>query len=573
MVSAEKISRPITIAGGVRLLVFSALALWLCYALARTLVFAVGAWGLLAGLTDAVLAFRMGEALVVLALAAHLLLPSPVAAAAAAPRAARWKVFTPPARWIILAGALLCGLAYLGLDGRIRWSLQAAVAAALGLLAALLVGSRCRAARRAAGFGLALLLLLHLAGLAAGFLFYGYTTIPYPAAYPPRAGDRDERWRQDVRYLGSELARMHRNAYHTISEAQYWDAVRSLEERVPALSDGQIAVEMMRLVASVGDAHTEFSSQGKVPLRGLPIDLRWYADGLYVRGVSPDYPEAVGRRVLKIGPLEAEQAYQAALPYISHENDAWARVKSSFVLNLTDLLAQIGAAKENRPVTFTLEGADGQPFTLDVTPFEPGQTANFLSAVEQRPFYNSRPGEPFWFVYRPETRTLYFRYAACIDLLNFRRTAAEMWKVAEEQPVERLIIDLRGNSGGNTFQLERFWFPGLKEHPELDDPERLFVLIDRVTFSSASDNAVFLRQHTRATLAGEMAGGMPNGYGEVRSFSLPNSRTQVSYSTQYYQEAGDMALLVPDLTIPVSGPEAFTGQDPVLQSIVPEEEW
>lgn len=554
-----------TIAGGVRLLLFSALALWLGYNLARTLVFAVQSWGPLAGLTDAVFLFRLGEALVILALAAYLLVPA---------GAAGRGILHPPARWIVLAGALLSGVSFLGLDGRIRWALLAVIVAALGLLAALLVGSSRLAARRAAGFGLALLVLLHLAGLAAGFFFHGYTIVPYPAAPPPAAGDRDERWRQDVRYMGSELARMHRNVYHTISAGEYWDAVRSLEERVPLLSDGQIAVEMMRFVASIGDAHTEFNTQGNVPLRGLPIDLRWYGGGLYVRGISPDYPEAVGRRVLKIGPLEAEQVYQAALPYISHENDAWARVKSPYVLNLTDLLVKIGAAEENRPVLFTFEDANGQPFSMEIAPFEPGQTANFLSAVEQRPFYNSRPNQPFWYEYRPATRTLYFRYAACVEPLAFRQVAGEMWQVADKQPVERLIIDLRGNSGGNTFQLERFWFPGLKEHPELDDPQRLFVLIDRVTFSSASDNAVFLRQHTRATLAGEPAGGQPNGYGEVRSFSLPNSRTSVSYSTRYFQSAGEgVTSLVPDLLIPVSRPEAFAGQDPVLQAIAPGEEW
>jgi hypothetical protein len=377
-----------------------------------------------------------------------------------------------------------------------------------------------------------------------------------------------------VRYLASELARLHMNVYHTRSQQEYWEEVARLEAVADDLSSEELTLEMMRFVAAVGDGHTSFRIDSQAGLHALPVDFAWYGDDLHVRGISPDYPQAVGARVLMIGSLTAEQAYQAVLPYISHENDSWARVQSRGYLNLVELLAAVGVVDQAGPVTLRLETLDQEVLTVEVAPLEPGETVDYLSAEEAAPFYLSRPEEPFWYEYRESSGTLYFRYAACIDMTGFRRVAGEFWKLAEESRVERLIIDLRGNGGGNTLQFDRFFAPRLAEHPELNDPQRLFVLIDRRTFSSASDHAADLSVNTAATLVGEPTGGKPNSYGEVRSFRLPNSRWRVYYSTKYFQAMEiDPPSIEPDVLIYAPAAAVYAGQDPVLEYAAPEEEW
>jgi hypothetical protein len=453
------------------------------------------------------------------------------------------------------------------MNGRVMWAPLALVVAALGVLPWLL-------SRRAGCFGLGLLVFVYLIGYGAAFILHGYAVAPYPLPYPRPAATRDARWQQDVRYLGSELARLHVNAFHTTPEETYRAEIDRLEAAVPELSDAQLAVEMMRMTAMVGDAHTRFSADGRIPLDTLPVDLRWYSDGLYVRGISPLYPSGLGARVVKIGALSAEEAYQAVLPFIPHENDAWARLQGQNYLNLREVLAAIGASPGPGPVMFTLERTPGQAFTLEIAPLEPGETVDYLSAVEHPAFYQSRPDEYFWFDYREDTRSLYFRYAACVDVLGFRTLMQDLWKVVDEQPVERLIVDLRANGGGNSFQFERYFMPGLAAHPQLDHPDKLFVLIDRGTFSSASDNAVYLRLHSQARFVGEPTGGKPNSYGEVRQFRLPNSRASVSYSTNYFQLMEiDPDSLEPDVYVPVPAEAAFSGQDPLLEMLIPMEDW
>ena len=559
-VDVRKISRVWTWLGWALLL---ALALWYAIDVVRTMVYAMQSWGLLRGLSDALFAYRMGEALIVLPLSAYLM------------AAGRNAAFLHRGRWVIWAGALLAGISFLGLSGRIGWAPLAPVTAGIGALTPWLGGQNKGRIRRALGWlMLGLLVLIHLASYAAGFLFHGYALLPYPSSHPRPAVTRNERWQQDVRFLGEELARLHMKPYHSISEITYWEQIEQLENAIPDLSDTQLLVEMMRIVASVGDAHTRFSAWDTGLLHGLPMDLRWYSDGLYVRGVGQAYPEALGKRVLKIGSLEVEEVYARLLPLISYENEPWARLNSSNLLNIYEVVEAIGAVDDSRAVTLTLQDEAGEHFSIEIVPLDTGQSVDFLNAEDDPAYYKGKPELPFWFDYREASQTLYFRYSACVDPAGFRRTMQEMWTLVEQQPVERLVVDLRGNGGGNSLQFDRYFMTGLKKHPQLDDPQRLFALIDRGTFSSASDNAARLRIDSRATFVGEPTGGSPNSYGEVRRFRLPNSGAQVSYSTKYFTNMDtDITSIEPDLQVPVPAAAVFSGQDPVLEQLIPQESW
>ena len=539
------------------------LAIWFCIDLLRTLLFAVRSWGWLSGISDAVFIYRLGEALIALPLGAYLL------AAGLRPDLLR------RARWLIWAGALLTGLSFLGLQGRIGWAVLALVLASLGLLAPWLARLlKPRLGRGAGWSALGLLVLLHLAGYTGGFLFHGYALAPYPSAPPRPALTRDARWQQDVRFMGEELARLHKNPYHTLAEQDYWAAFQRLEAQVPHLSDAEIVVEMMRLAASVGDAHTGLSAWNTGLLHGVPIDLRWYSDGLFVRGVGEAYPAALAKRVLQIGPLSAKEAYARLLPYISHENHSWALLQSSNLFNIYEVLQTVGAVDQVEDVALTLQDASGAEQVIEIAPLEQGQRVQFLNAEDPPAYYKSKPEQPFWFEYLDASQTLYFRYAACQDMLNFRSLMTELWDAVDEYQPERLLVDLRSNGGGNSLQFEWFFMPGLKKHPYLDDPARLYVLIDRGTFSSASDNAAHLRLNTRATFVGEPTGGRPNAYGEVRRFRLPNSGAQVLYSTKYFQiMEGDPPTIQPDVHVQPPAGAVFSARDPVLELVLPEEIW
>jgi len=56
-------------------------------------------------------------------------------------------------------------------------------------------------------------------------------------------------WRQDLHFFAEQAPRVHKNLYHAITRQEFDDAVKSLDERISALSRNQIITGIMRIVA------------------------------------------------------------------------------------------------------------------------------------------------------------------------------------------------------------------------------------------------------------------------------------------------------------------------------------
>jgi C-terminal processing protease CtpA/Prc len=138
--------------------------------------------------------------------------------------------------------------------------------------------------------------------------------------------------------------------------------------------------------------------------------------------------------------------------------------------------------------------------------------------------------------------------------------------VLDTGSVDRLVIDLRDNTGGNAGILNPF-IESIRSRSWLNQTGRLFVLINRGTASSGVDNAITLQSRTRPILVGEPTGGKPNSFGEVRSFTLPYSGLTVNYSTRFFRlVAGDPPALAPNVFVEYPWSAYQAGCDPVLES-------
>jgi C-terminal processing protease CtpA/Prc len=125
---------------------------------------------------------------------------------------------------------------------------------------------------------------------------------------------------------------------------------------------------------------------------------------------------------------------------------------------------------------------------------------------------------------------------------------------------QRLVVDLRYNSGGNSAILGPF-IERIKQS-YLNSKGKLFVLIGKQTFSSALMNAVELKRGTSATLLGETTSGSVNHYGEVRGFRLPHTKIVIGYSTRYWENwKGHDGPLIPDVSITYSVKNYSNGVD------------
>ena len=128
------------------------------------------------------------------------------------------------------------------------------------------------------------------------------------------------------------------------------------------------------------------------------------------------------------------------------------------------------------------------------------------------PYYRQQTNQNYWFTYIESSRTLYFAYNVCAEQagLPFAQFNNQLWAVFDAKPVERFIIDLRNNTGGNSAVLDPFLsFPQQRGRRRFSAVKPV-VIIGRRTYSSAIINAIAIRQ----------ADGDPGGRAERRQPQL-----------------------------------------------------
>jgi hypothetical protein len=388
-------------------------------------------------------------------------------------------------------------------------------------------------------------------------------------ALPPLLGVAA--WRQDLQVLATQLPALHKNAFANITPQQFNQAVAQLDQDIPNLQEPEIVVRFIKIAAMIGDGHTTIHTGGSPEqFKVYPLVCYWFTDGLYVIQASAPYRSALGMRVVRIGQTSVDDANNIVKAEISHENDAWVMAQSPARLVSPEILFTERILPDMQTGHFVFQRVSGEQFALDVAPVSSRETINYYQApdpsVIPTPLYRHNPTLNYWFDYVPDSQTLYFQYNVCQNMVNlpFSQFAQQMNNFSATHAVSRLVIDLRNNGGGDSTILQAF-INGVAATPDINRPDRLFVIIGRQTFSSALLNAISLRQQTNGTFVGEPTGGKPNAYGEVQSFNLPNSQLTVQYSTKFFQTVpGDPLSLFPDNLIQLSSADYLAGRDPVM---------
>jgi len=393
------------------------------------------------------------------------------------------------------------------------------------------------------------------------------------------AGDpaRDARWQQDLSYLAAQLPKVHPNFYSLVPQAQFNQAVSSLNDAIPNLTDAAVMTGMAAIVALAHDGHTSLSlTQVNSSFHLLPVRVQWFNDGLFVTSASAAYARALGAKVLGIGDLSADDAYAAVVPIVSHENDIWVRAYSSNYLVNADILQALKIAPDNTSVHFAVQDLAGNQFSMDVAALDPGQAATLISLPDSAggftPLYRQNTGLNYWYTYVASAHLLYFAYNSCENMagLPFAQFNAQLWAAFDSNPVTTVVVDLRNNLGGDSSVFNPF-LTSLTQRAARLSGLRYEVIIGRRTYSSAILNAISMQQSAGAEpkLVGEPSGGSPNSYGEVGIMVLPNSQLSVNYSTRYFSfpqyPPGSM---LPDVNVPLASADYFARHDPFLAAVL-----
>src|SRR5262249_54105139 len=188
------------------------------------------------------------------------------------------------------------------------------------------------------------------------------------SATPAACKDLDkmaaEQWRSDLEVLRQHMPRTHGNLFHAMTTQQFDEHINELESRLPMLSADQVRVELMKLVALVHDGYTRIRLD-TIGYHMLPIRLQFFSDGLYVVSGSSPPSEIVSGRVMRIGRLSTDDAYQAVreLVPIDGDNEPRRRLLSGDLLVTTEVLHAIGAVADSSSADVVVE-KDGKQVSM-----------------------------------------------------------------------------------------------------------------------------------------------------------------------------------------------------------------
>jgi hypothetical protein len=379
---------------------------------------------------------------------------------------------------------------------------------------------------------------------------------------PAVASLTPEQWRQDLQYLAEELPRRHMNLFYRLPKAEFERQVRELSASIPRLSEIEIRAALVRLVASVGNAHTSIDGFRNTP--DFPMRFEAFPEGVYVTAAPAGHPEALGSRLLAVNGKPFEEVWRRLLPYVAKENELSPLVVVPDLLRTAAALQAAGIIGEMEQAEFALE-RDGARLavalrsaeSVQLTWLRPGMTA---------PLYRSRLGTDYWFEYLPDAKTMYVQYNSCRNMVrqSFKDFTAEVMQAAGAHPVEKFVIDLRFNGGGNSSVIQPL-IGALKSRPRM----RVYAIVGRHTFSSAFLGAEDLRKRCHAVLVGEAMGQRPNSYGNVRPLTLPNSGLTAYYCTKHFRLVkGDPPAIQPKVPVATAAAEYFSGRDPAMEYVL-----
>jgi hypothetical protein len=228
------------------------------------------------------------------------------------------------------------------------------------------------------------------------------------------------------------------------------------------------------------------------------------------------------------------------------------------------------------PVRLALKDARGKRRELELLPVRPDSSARSKTADANTrsplPLTRRLPG-PFAFADLGDSaHTVFARIRAIVDEPGGERMAefvARLFAHVDSLGSRRLVIDLRGNGGGNNY-LNQPLVHALIRRPELDRTGRLFVIVDRGTFSAAVSLAADLQRETHALFVGEPTGAAPNSPGDPAHVTLPASGLVVRISTVLWQGSDPRdprAFIAPDLPVLPTFADWLAHRDPALAAI------
>ena len=379
--------------------------------------------------------------------------------------------------------------------------------------------------------------------------------------YVPRyTGRRERGWEEDILFFAEKFLSEHsylsdgnffityqpelmgdrevayeNSAFDPQKRQDFIDSVDALLAAIPELTDEQIQCELLRIVATVGDVHSNFlwTSETYLPFFYQPF---YHEEGVDYRvvNVRRGSEKLLLAKVVSYNGIPMEEVVQRVSAYVAHESDRalpfqlTGRFDVSALTDKTILAAAgiIGWDDRNMTIEFETERGISEERAAFRTVDEILWTGLSSHAMESPENLRYRSDESYWWT-MIDDRTLYMQLTTMVDVMDgytIDNLFSEVRTALRDSEVPlKLILDFRGNGGGYVHEAT---LQGFVNATEWYDHDGVYILTDGDCFSAGVMAPYYLRQ----AIADAKLVGAPTGQGlwfpaNSAWYELPNNGT------------------------------------------------
>lgn len=412
---------------------------------------------------------------------------------------------------------------------------------------------------------------------------------------------KDINWPEDLEYMRGYLEIIHPALYTYISQEEFNREIDYLKNHSDSLDDAEITVRIVELFAKIQDGHTGVNftggyKPGEDYIAGLfhyyPLSLYKFSDGIFVLWATNQYRDIVGRKILKIGPMDIDDAVEQIIRFNNGDNEMGRVQRISLIQEFLQYAGLMEKGSDKLSLTYEKENGGLDSLVID----NPLSVSEFLACFPRKlfpqkdslvismndscprplPLYLSHldrggfSGENYWYQYLPDQQTMYLSLSLNVDNPDnpFDAFCERLFNDIDSLRAKKLIIDVRLNGGGNHIELPLL--KGIIGRPEIDRKGNLFLITSRRTISASEHLTSQLERYTNVTIFGEPTAARPNMVGSLTHFKLPHSGLKCFCAKNYIQDSDDWdgrLSTKPHVYALLSSDDYRNNLDPVLERI------
>ena len=359
----------------------------------------------------------------------------------------------------------------------------------------------------------------------------------------------------EFEFMKEEVEMNHKNFFNTVSKEECEEEYKRLSSNIDGISYTDYYFVLSSFLALSNDSHTSLEA-GDIYSYFMyyPLQLNYVGDKVYVVSGLSDYKDYMGKEVTAINGVNIKVIEEKVSLVVPHDNTVYLKLWLNNQLNNTSFLSFIDVADSDKaPVTLTF--SDGKNVSLSPTLSQEIDRDEIISVFSS---YSPYIYQGYYRAMEIRDDVLLISYNTCSDNPSYpmKNFTSDLKKVLSKKKYSKIIVDLRYNGGGNSAVLNSVIKLLKKEKCSK------YALIGENTFSSAILNAVSLKDDADFTLVGTPTGGSINHYGELKSFTLPETGWEVYYSSKYFKLSKNYeGSIIPDVYIEKDAESYFSGID------------